>query len=204
MNFGEVLAFDTTYKTNKYNKPLTILIEVNHHFETCVFRFALLVDETSKTFCWLLKVFLDCISGNKPSVVLTYGDPAMRAGIVEFLPNTRHRLCAWHLGINATQKVKKFAFNAELEDLLCNFYIEDEFETKWHNLLVTLELIDHEWCLQMYDKKKLWVEAFLRGCFVAGMKTTHHCESMNLALKKFLTTSYPIKDFVKEIDLALA
>ena len=50
VNFGEVLTFDTTYKTNKYNKPLTILIAVNYHFETCVFKFALLVGETIETF----------------------------------------------------------------------------------------------------------------------------------------------------------
>ena len=93
MNFGEVLAFDTTYKTNKYNKPLTILLGVNHHFETCVFGFALLVDETTESFYWLLRVFLECMNDQKPSVVLTYDDPAMRAGIMEFLPNTRHRLC---------------------------------------------------------------------------------------------------------------
>ena len=70
MNFGEVIAFDTTYKNNKYNKPLTILLGVNHHFEGCVLRFALLVDETTETFCWLLRVFLDCMNGKKPGVVL--------------------------------------------------------------------------------------------------------------------------------------
>ena len=63
---------------------------------------------------------------------------------MEFLPDTRHCLCAWHLGINATQKVKKLAFNTGFQDLIYNFYTEDEFETKWHNLLVTLELTDHE------------------------------------------------------------
>ncbi|XP_062119286.1 protein FAR1-RELATED SEQUENCE 3-like [Humulus lupulus] len=43
--FGDVIAFDTTYMTNKYNKPLCILMGFNHHFSTCVFGFALLVIE---------------------------------------------------------------------------------------------------------------------------------------------------------------
>ncbi|XP_062080262.1 protein FAR1-RELATED SEQUENCE 9-like [Humulus lupulus] len=43
--FGHVIAFDTTYMTNTYNKPLCILMGVNHHFSTCVFGFALHVFE---------------------------------------------------------------------------------------------------------------------------------------------------------------
>ena len=35
--FGDVLAFDTTYRTNAYNKPLLIFVGVNHHFCTVVF-----------------------------------------------------------------------------------------------------------------------------------------------------------------------
>ena len=49
--FGDVLAFDTTYQTNKYNKPLLIMVGVNHHFDSCVFAFAVLLDETIDTFC---------------------------------------------------------------------------------------------------------------------------------------------------------
>ncbi|XP_062099981.1 protein FAR1-RELATED SEQUENCE 5-like [Humulus lupulus] len=45
MAFGDVIAFDTTYITNTYSKPLAILIGVNHHFSTCIFGFSLLVDE---------------------------------------------------------------------------------------------------------------------------------------------------------------
>ena len=123
MNFREDIAFDVTYKNNKYNKPFIILLGVNHHFESYVFEFALLVDETTEIFCWLLRVFLDYMNGNKPSVVLTDGNLAMRVWIVEFLTNTRHCLCAWHLAINATQKVKKSTFNTEFQDLIYNFYM---------------------------------------------------------------------------------
>ena len=47
------------------------------------------------------------MSDQKPGVVLTDGDPTMRVGIIEFLPDTKHHLCVWNLGINATQKKKK-------------------------------------------------------------------------------------------------
>ena len=107
MAFGDMLSFDTTYKTIMYNKCLTILLGVNHHFDTCIFGFVLLLDETSDTFCWLMIVFLACMNGQKLAVVLIDGDLTMRARITKFLLDTTSRLWAWHLGNNSTQKVKK-------------------------------------------------------------------------------------------------
>ena len=43
--FGDVLAFNATYKSNEYQKPLVTLIDTNHHHRTMVFGFGLLVDE---------------------------------------------------------------------------------------------------------------------------------------------------------------
>ena len=34
--FGEVLVFDTTYKCNAYNKPLVMLVYVNHIERQCL------------------------------------------------------------------------------------------------------------------------------------------------------------------------
>ncbi|XP_062100060.1 protein FAR-RED IMPAIRED RESPONSE 1-like [Humulus lupulus] len=48
--FGDVLAFDTTYRTNKYNKPLIILLGINNYFGSCVFGFGLLLHEKRDTF----------------------------------------------------------------------------------------------------------------------------------------------------------
>ena len=57
--FRDVVAFDSTYKKNKYNKPLVIFSGTNHHHQTCIFGFALLVDERVDTYKWLLENFLD-------------------------------------------------------------------------------------------------------------------------------------------------
>ena len=61
--FGDVLAFDATYKTNAYCKPLVTLVGTNHHFRTMTFGFALLADETIDSYIWLLQTFLS-IMGN--------------------------------------------------------------------------------------------------------------------------------------------
>ena len=52
--FGDVLAFDTTYRTNAYRKPFVILAGVNNHYQSTIFGCALLVDETVETYIRVL------------------------------------------------------------------------------------------------------------------------------------------------------
>ena len=130
MAFSEILAFDTTYKTNDYNKPLTILTGVNHYFESCIFRFAFLMDETYDTFYWVPTVFLNCMKGTNPLVVMTDGDPAMKLTISHLLPESTHRLCAWYIGNNATKYLHNPEFKRALYDLMMSNHRKQEFHLK--------------------------------------------------------------------------
>lgn len=60
--FGDVSAFDSTYKTNKSGKPLVMLVRLNNHYATCFFECALLMDETIQTYMWMLETFLSAMS----------------------------------------------------------------------------------------------------------------------------------------------
>jgi hypothetical protein len=37
IDFGDAITFDTTYKTNPYNKPLDMFIVANNHLQCIVF-----------------------------------------------------------------------------------------------------------------------------------------------------------------------
>ena len=54
-NFGDVVTFDTTYKTNKYNMPFAPFTGLNHHYQSILFGCALLQDETENSFVCCLK-----------------------------------------------------------------------------------------------------------------------------------------------------
>lgn len=43
--FGDVMIFDTTYKTYIYGKSLVMLIGIDHHYRTIFVLMALVVDE---------------------------------------------------------------------------------------------------------------------------------------------------------------
>ena len=95
--FGDVIAFDATYKTNAYRKPFVVILGINQHQRLIVFRFVLLSDETEHTYTWLLETFLTIMNNKQPKAVITYGDKVMRNAITKVFLQASHKLCCWHL-----------------------------------------------------------------------------------------------------------
>ncbi|KAL4315285.1 hypothetical protein AHAS_Ahas15G0169800 [Arachis hypogaea] len=76
--FGDVLAFDATYRSNKYKKPLVVFSGSNHHKQTTIFGFELLEDEEVRTYRWVLLNLVDVMNNKKPSIMVIDGDKVMR------------------------------------------------------------------------------------------------------------------------------
>lgn len=69
--FGDVVTFDTTYRTNLYNMPFGLFIGVNNHFQSIVFGGVLLGSEKIEDFEWAFKKFSDIMGGKEPVTILT-------------------------------------------------------------------------------------------------------------------------------------
>jgi len=67
--FGDVVTFDTTYRTNLYNLPFGLFVGVNHHFQTVVFG-VVLTKETTEAFRWAFASFTESM-GSHPDTILT-------------------------------------------------------------------------------------------------------------------------------------
>ncbi|XP_062119113.1 protein FAR1-RELATED SEQUENCE 5-like [Humulus lupulus] len=202
--FGDVLAFDTTYKTNAYNKPLLMFVGVNHHFRTIMFGCALLCDESASTFVWVLQCFLNVMNNKHPKVVVTDGDKAMREAIIKVMPNTVHRLCGWRLSTNASANCTNPSFMQAFNHLMYHYFMdEQEWEDQWKSVIEGFQLEDNGWMKTQYKRKTNWAETFLRGNFVDGLRTTQRCESTNSYLNQFLTSNLWLSDFIGQIDAAL-
>jgi hypothetical protein len=70
-DFGDVITFDTTHKTNKHRMLLAMFVGLNHQLQNAVFGQALLRDESSESFEWLFLTFKTCMGGPDPHVLLT-------------------------------------------------------------------------------------------------------------------------------------
>ncbi|XP_028088555.1 protein FAR-RED IMPAIRED RESPONSE 1-like [Camellia sinensis] len=75
--FGDMLIFDSTYRTNAYKKPFVMLAGVTSHFRTKIFACVLLANETIDTYTWVLETFMEAMGNKAPVSILTDGDKAM-------------------------------------------------------------------------------------------------------------------------------
>ncbi|XP_076958452.1 protein FAR1-RELATED SEQUENCE 5-like [Bidens hawaiensis] len=94
--FGDVFSFDATYRHNKYNLVFVPFTGIDNHNRNVTLGSALLGSETAKSYTWFLNCFKKDF-GYAPAVVVTDQDPAMKRAIEDVFPNSRHRLCIWHI-----------------------------------------------------------------------------------------------------------
>ncbi|XP_062100398.1 protein FAR1-RELATED SEQUENCE 5-like [Humulus lupulus] len=202
--FGDCLAFDSTYKTNRYEKSLVILLGSNNHEKTCVLGASLLDNETSTTYDWVLQIFLECMGGKMPSAVLTDGCKAMNKALDNIMPSVPHCICSWHILKNAMHHVHNIAFHQELKFFIFRYYKEEEWEGNWKVIVNKYRLTGNAFVEAQYGTRKQWADTFLRGIYFGGVTATGRCESMNSFLKRYLKNKIPFWMFIRHFDHALS
>ncbi|XP_022862652.1 protein FAR-RED IMPAIRED RESPONSE 1-like [Olea europaea var. sylvestris] len=91
--FRDIVTFDTTYLTNKYDMPFVPFVGVNHHGQSMFFGCGLLSNENTDTFVWLFRTWLKCMHSQAPHGIITDQDRAMQNAIQIVFPDTKHRWC---------------------------------------------------------------------------------------------------------------
>ncbi|XP_015945511.1 protein FAR1-RELATED SEQUENCE 4-like [Arachis duranensis] len=160
-HFCDIIVFDSTYKNNKYKRPLVIFSSANNNKQTTIFGFGLVLEETIALYKWMLENLLEVMCNKFSSVVVTDGDDAIITAITEVFPSSIHCLCAWHLQKNVTSNGNKQMFrDLFLRWLYADMSIDD-FETEWAEPVDEYRLHDKLWAMQMYEKRKMWANAYL-------------------------------------------
>ncbi|XP_074358070.1 protein FAR1-RELATED SEQUENCE 5-like [Apium graveolens] len=176
-NFGDVVTFDSTYRTNRYDMPFIPITGVNHHYQNILFGFALIRDEKETTYRWVLKTWLEAVDNKPPITIITDQDIALSNAISEF----------------------KKDFNACIYKSLS----PTEFEDRWEDLKEKYDLENHNWLNDMYAIRRQWVFAFMKQHFAAGMTTTSRSESMNSFFDEYVKASTGLKEFIENSQKAL-
>ncbi|KAL3849686.1 hypothetical protein ACJIZ3_011568 [Penstemon smallii] len=201
--FGDVLVFDSSYKTNRYLYPLVIFSGVNNHGSTCIFAACFLQDETIESYQWVLQTFLEAMGGKIPESVLTDQDAAMRSAIVSEFVGSRHRICSWHLCRNVRKNIKKSSFCNEFCSLVDRKCSIEEFELSWSNTVENHNLSNNKWVLDTYEIRERWAEAYFREQFMCMMTTTQRAESVNALIKLSVEHKMTITDFLDHYERTL-
>ncbi|RYR38250.1 hypothetical protein Ahy_A09g043226 isoform B [Arachis hypogaea] len=89
--FRDVVSFDTTYNTNRYNLVLGSFVGVNHHGKSTLLGCALMKNEDIQLFKWLFECWLRCMGGKAPKGILTNQCALIQRAIELCMPTTIRR-----------------------------------------------------------------------------------------------------------------
>ena len=201
--FGDVVLFDATYKKNRYDKPLVIFTGYNHHGETTIFACALISDEKIESYKWVLNMFSKAMYEKHPKAIVTDGDKSMRKAIRVVFPNSRHRLCSWHLHQNARVHVKDPKFLEEFNKLMYSNYTPEQFESEWKRVVDSYGVSKDKWVIKTYKLKRMWASSYMRDHFVCGVRTTSICEGVNSFIRKYVQNKNSLVDFLHNFGRAV-
>ncbi|XP_057440812.1 protein FAR1-RELATED SEQUENCE 5-like [Lotus japonicus] len=136
--FGDVISFDTTYLTNKYDMPFAPFVGVNHQGQSILLGCGLLSAEDTESFTWLFRSWLSCMYGKSPQGIVTDQCKAMKKAIQLVFPDARHRWCLWHIMKKIPEKFKSFleykSIKCDMKE--CVYESLTERDSKMHGMLL--------------------------------------------------------------------
>ncbi|KAE8681404.1 hypothetical protein F3Y22_tig00111330pilonHSYRG00606 [Hibiscus syriacus] len=198
--FGDVIAFDTMYKDNLYDQPIMPIVGVNHHHNTIVFATAIIADETSQSFEWVLQNFLEAMMNNSPISIVTDGDKEMLRAIKYIIPYVKNILYSWHLSRKAQANIGDPKFTTAFSKCMASWWTTEEFDIQWRSVVSEFNIEKHPWVIEKLNTRHLWAQAYLSCHFFANIRSTQRYESMNASLTFALKHNKTYLDVVHAIE----
>lgn len=190
--FGDVISFDSTYRSNRYNLVFTPFTGVNHHKSCVTFGAAFIPNEKIESYKWVFRTFLKAMGGVAPKLIITDEDLSMRAAIKDIFPDTRHRLCMWHILNKLPERVGRpliedDVFLSEFVSCVWGSETPNEFEARWISIISKYGLKNNSWLSDKYQMHQSWILAYFMDLSLGGiLRTTSRSESENAFFRHFL------------------
>ncbi|XP_024968737.1 protein FAR1-RELATED SEQUENCE 5-like [Cynara cardunculus var. scolymus] len=207
--FGDVISFDATFRTNRHSMVFVPFTAVDNHNCNVVVGSALVGHEHVPNYKWLLQAFRKAHS-KPPMMILTDQCPAMKQAIASVFPDSRHKLCIWHIMNKVPNKfsydlLNNTTFKKQNFKLVWNIHISpDEFESRWMVLIQEFSLQDHPWLKDMFALRSQWIPAYFKELpMCCLMKTTSRSESANSFFNSFSKSGNNLFQFMLGFEFAL-
>ena len=203
--FGDVVCFDTTYRTNKDCQPLVPFVGLNHHKQVIIFGAALLYDDTIGSFQALFQTFLIAMSGQKPKTILTDQHAAISEAINLVMPETNHRICIWNIYQDALSHLSH-AFNGpgsfprDFSSCIYDHEDKEDFIQAWKVMLDTHNLRKNKWLKGIFDEREKWAISYGRHTFYADLKNSELIDNFNKNLMDHLNPELDILQFFEHFE----
>ncbi|GJY68296.1 RNA-directed DNA polymerase, eukaryota [Tanacetum coccineum] len=129
---------------------MRLIKQTNNHRRSETVGSGLLKKETKKAYGWLLRAFKKAFV-HAPNIVVTDQDGAMRLAVAAEFPESKHRLCMWHIMQKMPSKiVSRIYDDTDFKDkfgkIVWNMFIRpEEFEDRWNKFMEEFNLVNHKW-----------------------------------------------------------
>ncbi|XP_020259857.1 protein FAR1-RELATED SEQUENCE 5-like [Asparagus officinalis] len=207
--FGDVISFDSTYSTNKYNMKFVPFTGLDNYKKCVVFTAELIAKEDIDNYVWIFEVFMKCMI-REPKCIVTDQCPAMKQAIPTVFREARHRLCMWHIMKKFNQKLAKCIskmddFKRKINALIWSKDIDPAtFEVGWKDVMKEFKLESNEWLCELYNIWESWILAYYADDLMAGLlRTTSISESENSFFDKFNRRSDTLTEFYPRYESAM-
>jgi hypothetical protein len=181
--FGDAVIFDTTYRTNKYSLICAPFVGVNHHWHNIVFGCAFLLDDSTASYTWLFRSFLESMGGRSPKSIFTDQDEAIMQAAEQVFPNTQHCFSYWHILKNAQAHLGTINTSQAFQNMFMKCMqgsdTEAEMEESWAAMLNEYKLEDNNWLNDLYKFHNRWCSVFNKETFDGGINSSQWGEVSN-------------------------
>lgn len=204
--FGDVIHLDTYYIRNKYKVPFLPIVGVNHQFQFLLLGCALIGDESSSTFTWLMRTWLRAVGGQSPRVVITDDDISRKEAVEEVFPKAKHCFCLWNVMEKVSQDLghkitKSEDFVKKLKKCMWFPLKEEEFEKRWWKMVDSFKLRDDDLIRSLFENRTKWVPVYMRNTFLAGLSTLERSASVSSFFERYISSETMFKEFIDQYKL---
>ncbi|KAL2929882.1 Protein FAR-RED IMPAIRED RESPONSE 1 [Bienertia sinuspersici] len=200
MDFCDVVCFDATYITNHYELPFANFVGVNHHGQTILLGCALVRNEDTETYKWVMREWLECMGGVQPGGIITDQSVPMAKAIEQVLPDSKHRLCVWHILSKVPRKLQAVKKVGEVHKKMKDVVV---LSAGGLSSFESFNLEGNEWLNSLWEERSRWVPTYVKDTFWAGMSTTQRVESIHHFFKGFMNAKTSFREFVQKYTRAI-
>ncbi|XP_074299064.1 protein FAR-RED IMPAIRED RESPONSE 1-like [Silene latifolia] len=156
-----------------------------------------MLNERTELFEWLYGTFLKSMGGIQPKTIMTDQSKAMSNAIKECFPQSKHRLCVWHLFKNSAAHLgrlkESLGFNKLFSRILKRCHTEEELNHGWNRMVSEYNCENHPWLSTLYELREKWCCAY--GKDSTGALSSQRSESANNSLSKRVSKTTTLCDF---------
>ncbi|XP_019157954.1 PREDICTED: protein FAR1-RELATED SEQUENCE 5-like [Ipomoea nil] len=208
--FGDVVLFDATYRSNRYNLVFVPFTGIDNHKRSITFGAGLLTREDVDSYVWLLERFKTTMR-HEPICVVTDKDPAIKIAVARVFGTSKHRFCMWHIMCKVGEKVgpvlaEDEVFRRKLNGIVWNKSIDSKaFEDSWSRIIEEYGLVYNGWFRYLFESRTFSASPYFHDEFMSGfVRTTSRSESRNSFFGSFSNGHSSLVEFLVHFDSVIS